>query len=172
MGALKACLVWQASAPASLRTEGWGPRPAEATRPLSASSCLSHNYNFLHPFTGRNAGTLCSHTALGTNSGQFYFATGVKGELTPVMILSSEIYSLAQRYVTNEEPSPFTTKIHRPFQLPPLSLNPESTFLGGLCSGPPGRLELGPVLSLTGSRGTTVLLLGNWCICLMICGAT
>lgn len=127
---------------------------------------------FLHPFTGRNAGTLCSHTALGTNSGQFYFATDVKGELTPVMILSSEIYSLAQRYVTNEEPSPFTTKIHRPFQLPPLSLNPESTFLGGLCSGPPGRLELGPVISLTGSRGTTVLLLGNWCICLMICGAT
>lgn len=48
----------------------------------------------------------------------------------------------------------------------------ESIFLGGLCSGPPGRLELGPVFSLTGSRGTTVLLLGNWCICLMICGAT
>lgn len=36
---------------------------------------------FLSPFTGKNAGTLCSHTALGTNSGQFHFATDFKGDL-------------------------------------------------------------------------------------------
>lgn len=47
-----------------------------------------HCEYFLCPFTGRNAGALCSHIAPGTNSGQFHFATDFKGELKVAAVLS------------------------------------------------------------------------------------